>query len=118
MTNAASTRGLARQAQQRKDDLRDEALVITDLMRTEHGRRWMWLRLSECGVFHGAASLDHASLAYTAGTRTVGLGLLAQITRHAPDAYIRMTNENTKAQLTENPDGGSGSDPDDTDYDA
>lgn len=116
MTNAASTRGLARQRERQRADLRDEALVVQNLMRTDIGRRWMWLRLSECGVFQATTNLDPQTMAYTAGTRNVGLALLSSVMRHVPDLYIRMTNENSSAQLQENPDGGTdASDESDTD---
>lgn len=80
-------------------DASDQALVIRNLMSTPAGRRWMWLTLEACAVFSDSGNLDPQHLAWEVGKRTTGLALLAQVNRHAPADYIRMTEESTGIQL-------------------
>lgn len=111
MTNAASTRGIARQRKQAAEDTEGARLTLVNIMQHPQGRRWFWLLLSEAQVFSDTENLDHGALAYRAGKRSLGLLLMSSLLRHVPDNYIRMTNENSSANLEEPSDGGSTDDP-------
>jgi hypothetical protein len=112
LTNAASTRQIASRAKQRKDDADGEAHTIRNIMQHPMGRRWMWLQLSAASIFIDDMNTDPGWMAYQKGQRNLGLALLNSVLRHAPNDYIRMTNENTTANLKEESDGGSADDPD------
>lgn len=100
MTNAASVKGNAKRNKQAEADRQTDKTVITTLMSTVAGRRWIWLRLSEAQVFTEDGSLDPYWMAYTKGIRNSGLRLLASVTRNCPAMYVRMTEENTGVDLT------------------
>ena len=104
MTSATNPRQIAAREKQRQIDAASERIVIQSLMSTVAGRRWMWLRLEQGQVFADGGSLDLGSLAWERGRRTMGLELFRQTTRHTPDLYVRMTNENSSAQLKDTSD--------------
>lgn len=102
MTNAASENSIRAREKQRKKDEETNATVISTLMRTVDGRRWIWLQLERMAVFRADEGLDPLRMAFDKGIRNEGLRLLASVTRHCPDEYIRMTQENTSVQLNAN----------------
>lgn len=94
--NAASEKSIARGKATQSADRETDRVVITTLMSTISGRRWLWLKLSEAQLFSDDGLLDHAWMAFTKGRRIAALSLLNSIQLHAPAMYIRMTEENTK----------------------
>jgi len=100
MTNAASEKSIRAREKQRLKDDQTNATVISTLMRTVDGRRWIWLQLERMAVFRADEGLDPMRMAFDKGIRNEGLRLLASVTRHCPDEYIRMTQENTSVQLS------------------
>lgn len=101
MTSATSERA---QRAAKKQAARDEDInktVISTLMSTVQGRRWIWLELCFAQVFIACESLEPARLAFNEGRRNTGLRLLASVTRHAPAMYVRMTEENTNIKLVD-----------------
>ena len=101
MVNVASTRQIARARQRSKDDLEAEQYTICNIMRLPSGRRWMWLLLERARIFVGTENLDPQIMAFEKGERNFGLMLFNAVLRHAPTEYIRMTNENSSANLQE-----------------
>jgi len=101
MTSATNERAIRNARQQAKRDQETNKTIISTLMSTVQGRRWIWLELSFAQVFTASETLDPARLAYNEGRRNTGLRLLASVTQHAPAMYVRMTEENTKVNLTE-----------------
>lgn len=101
MTSATSEKAIRNARQQAKRDTETNKTIISTLMSTVQGRRWIWLELSFAQVFTASETLDPARLAYNEGRRNTGLRLLASVTQHAPAMYVRMTEENTKVNLTE-----------------
>lgn len=69
--------------------------ALQDLLKTPPGRNWMWNVLSEADIFRTSfvAGDSHAS-AFNEGKRALGLRLLADIQRLAPDAFFLMSREN------------------------
>lgn len=91
-------------AQQKRDEL-TRKLVVTTLVTTKDGRRYLWLELSECNVFAQTINFDSfAKTGFLEGQRSRGLKLLADICRWTPDAYILMTRENSQVELEEEQD--------------
>lgn len=86
--------------------------VIRAFMSNEEGRRYIWLELSSLNVFAQYEGLveNHAGLAFAEGKRSVGVRLLNDVSRLAPEDYIKMLRENTN--LKDEEDGGR--DPADT----
>ena len=81
-------------ADEEKRSLAAESLTIESLMRTEHGRSWMWKRLQSCGVFETMFDRDPIKIAYNAGRRDAGLELDREIRESAPGYYVKMIEEN------------------------
>lgn len=107
MTSASNERQIrARTDQARRDRLTDK-IVIETLMSLPDGRRWVWLRLAEAGIFQSSEDLDHARLCFAQGVRNGGLRLLKDVTTFTPRQYIIMTEEATSVQLEEAPNVGS-----------
>ncbi len=68
--------------------------ALARLMSDAEGRMWMWDLLSLCGVYHSSFSREALSMAFSEGRRDIGLHLVAQIHKLAPEQYVRMTQEN------------------------
>jgi hypothetical protein len=92
MRNAADPRQVARAARkEREQGVRWEVMLRATLMTVE-GRATLWELLARAGVFRSI--FDPSSrIYYNAGRQDFGHELLAEITRVAPDLYIRMEAE-------------------------
>lgn len=75
----------------RKDNELDDLKLI---LNTEHGRRFIWRYLSDCGIFRSSYVTEPHDTAYNEGRRAVGLKLLAEVTEAMPEAYSLMVKEN------------------------
>jgi hypothetical protein len=111
MTSATNERQIQRAKDQQAKDRRGEVTVIQALMSTVDGRRWVWLQLEFARCFVEDSGLDPFQMAYDKGRRNTGLKLLASVTQHTPQMYIRMTQENTGVQLEDTADDNPDSDP-------
>ena len=102
MTQTSSTNERQiRNAQRRaKKDVEIEKTVISTLMRTVDGRRWLYNQLAFAQVFAGTEALGHAEMAFEKGRRNTGLKLLDSILRHAPTEFTRMLEESSGKSLT------------------
>lgn len=101
MTSATNERAIRARDDRLKKDRAVNKTVIGALMSTIDGRRWIWLRLEEARIFVADEDLDPARMAFGKGTRNAGLRLLADVTTFCPREYVRMTEENTGVNLTE-----------------
>jgi hypothetical protein len=88
-------------AKQRAKDRATARVVITELMRTVDGRRWVWLQLSAAQLFTASDTTNPYEIVREQGKRTAALALLADVTTYTPEMYIRMTQENAGVQLQE-----------------
>jgi len=69
--------------------------VVATLLSTPAGRNWMWQLLEAAHCFELSFSPDSQSVtAFREGERNIGLSLIAQITRTAPESFIQMMREN------------------------
>lgn len=109
--NAASERTIRARNKQILKDRETNTTVITTLMHTIDGRRWIWLKLESAGCFRSDEGLDPYRMAFEKGVRNEGLRLLADVTRITPSLYITMTTENSGVAFKdETNDGRDGSD--------
>ena len=74
---------------QREQELNDLRAVIGE----PAGRRVCWRLLGMMGVFETGFSTDALEMAYRAGRRDIGLGLLAEIGEANPEAWLTMQIE-------------------------
>jgi hypothetical protein len=82
-------RELAALREQQKDDFL--ARVLDD----PTGRSWVWDHLVACHVFANTFVPGQPdATAFLIGERNIGLALLAQIMRVAPEQYVLMAQEN------------------------
>lgn len=110
MTNAASTRQIKARTQRAKDDAEGERFTVQNLMRHPISRRWLWTLMGDAQVFQANMNLDPHYMAFEKGQRNFGLRLLHTILRYSPQEYVLMTNENSSANLKEEPDVGNADD--------
>lgn len=59
----------------------------------KQGRRIVWGLLEKAGVFKVSYSPEALQMAFNEGGRNIGLGILAAISEHAPDALRKMQSE-------------------------
>lgn len=71
-----------------------ELLTISNIMKTENGRSFMWRCLQNCCTFENIFSNDTVQHAYNAGLRSHGLWLDEELREAAPEDYYRMLKEN------------------------
>ncbi len=100
MTSASSEKSIRARNKRILADRETNTTVITTLMHTVAGRRWIWLTLERMAVFRADEGLDPMRMAFEKGIRNEGLRLLADVTRICPNEYIRMTQENTSVELS------------------
>lgn len=106
--NVADPRKVDRKRERAREDKQTREQVLRTLMADPRGRRYIWLQLQECCVFHQVLVLGpsgYAGTAFNEGKRMLGLKLLNDITRLAPNDYMRMTQENSGVELTETDNG-------------
>ena len=60
-----------------KKEINHDSLVIQNLMRTDHGRNYMWNKLQEYGVFANIFNNDPVNHAYASGLRAAGLAFVS-----------------------------------------
>lgn len=82
-------------AEQAEQDRKAEIDELLWLMSDKRGRRWMWRRLQELGVYRLSYTFgsDFAATSFNEGRRSVGLSLLAQISQHCPERFNEMQKE-------------------------
>ncbi len=78
------------EAKRRDRDTRD---VLTALLTERKGRDWMWSLLSAAHMYEANPPSDPLQMAYREGERNIGLMLMQQLLRHAPNAIIQMMQE-------------------------
>lgn len=81
----------AKQAARRKTAQLDE--VTAGLMSTKSGRMWIAAKLADLGAYHTPFAHDPHQTAFNCGRHSVGLQLLAEVTRVAPADYIKLLEE-------------------------
>lgn len=77
------------------DNARDlELFTISNIMKTENGRAFMFRCLQNCCTFESIYSKDAMQHAYNAGARSHGLWLDSELREAAGDYYLMMMKEN------------------------
>lgn len=94
MSSLTSPAAKKRRLKAAENDARIEREIITALMRTGDGRRWVYRQLSASGIWSEDGSLDPQKMAWKAGLRNEGLRLLGQIHEYVPETYVLMWREN------------------------
>lgn len=90
----ASNRKDVRQAEKQAEiDERNRGVILQRIMSDGPGRKWLWDRLAECGIFDSTYYPDAHQLYYRQGERNIGLRLLADVLRFCPELYIQAQRE-------------------------
>jgi hypothetical protein len=111
--NAADLRALRRATRAAKHAEAERRVVIFNLMASPGGRNWVHSILADCAIFSTTFTGEALSGAFNEGKRSVGLQLLTDVVRWAPDQYIQMMREQTdkeQANARRDDSGHSGSD--------
>lgn len=108
MTSATNPKQIKARKESARRDVDVETYIIQQLMSEPLGRRWVWLQLEFAQIFIGDEELDPARMAFDKGRRNTGLKLLRAVSRHAPQLYVTMTEENSGVKLKEEDDGRPG----------
>lgn len=98
MTSLTNPNAQKRRSKQAKEDAEIERDIVTTLMRTGRGRRYVYLRLFHSGIWNEDLSLDSMRLAQKSGLRNEGLRLLSLIHEHCPEHYAAMWLESNRAK--------------------
>jgi hypothetical protein len=89
--------GSQRGEEQRNKAIKARALQADDafrwIMNDERGRKVVWSLLDRAGVFRSSMAATPELTAFNEGRRDMGLALLADIMRLAPELYTRMAAE-------------------------
>lgn len=92
-TNAANRKDISAVEKLVKEWEIANAQVLTQLMSTTQGRRWMWDLISESHVFSSTMTDDPHRTAFNEGRRSVGLGLLNSVMLHCPESFTHAMRE-------------------------
>lgn len=111
MTSATSERGLRLARAQQKKDAETEKLIISTLMNSVDGRRWLWLQLESFGIYAEDSDVDPYHMAFAKGKRNAGLRLLKAVTSIAPKQFVQAMEENSGQKLTEEDEDGRDPEP-------
>lgn len=86
---AVSERKAASGRRRKNDDI-----IIAQIMEARSGRDWVWRFLERCHIFAPSFNPNSPEVtAYREGERNVGLSLLQDVLRAAPDQWVVMTRE-------------------------
>ena len=91
--NASDTRHLRRAAKAAKQAEAERGAVVFRIMSDPAGRSFMHSLFLECSIFSTTFTLNALGSAFNEGKRSVGLQLLADVVRWAPDQYLQMMRE-------------------------
>lgn len=70
---------------------------LNDILKTKHGRRFVWRYLEMCKVFNECMTGNNWTF-YNEGQRNIGLRLFADVMESDPDAFALMSKENKEAK--------------------
>lgn len=73
-------------------------LEIQALMSEKWGRSFVWRWLGKCGIYKTSYT-GNSETFFLEGQRSIGLRLLADITRVDPNGYVLMIKENQEGNL-------------------
>lgn len=76
-----------------KEQRRINALKM--IMASPDGRLWMWQFLTSCGLFRVSFTGNGNRDAFDNGMRNAGMPIFADIQKHCPDDYFKMSKENS-----------------------
>lgn len=74
---------------------------IQQLLKTAHGRRYIWQVLSSCGVMSSSMRSNPYDMAFREGQRSIGMAMMQDIMEAKPEAYDQMRRENASNMKTE-----------------
>lgn len=72
---------------------RERGEVVTALMATQPGRKYVWDKLGEAGIFHSVFSTEPLQMAFNEGQRNQGLLLLNEVIQWCPEQFIQAMRE-------------------------
>jgi hypothetical protein len=81
------------------ENIRDE--LFRKIMESREGRGWMHALLEIAHVWRSSFALDALAMAFAEGERNVGLHVLADLMRAAPDQYLVMVKEAAEIETLE-----------------
>ena len=94
MTYDASNRKDIRRAEKLTDQLATDNLqFLRAMMDTVPGRRWVYHHLAECQTFVDVPTFEPYHDYFSAGRRSIGLRLMADLLTHCPTQYNQMLGE-------------------------
>lgn len=102
MDNAADAAAIDRKRSKVEDSANAQKIVIQTLMDQQIGRKYLWDQLDKLNVFAQTLQFGrdgYAATAWAEGKRSVGLELMACITRLCPEQYLLMMRENSKQEI-------------------
>lgn len=74
---------------------------LRTVLGTYAGRSVAWRLLERCGIYELSFSSDSHNTAFREGNRNVGLFLLSELMRVAPDAYAQMQRESEQRKAAQ-----------------
>ena len=93
MDNAADRKQIRAAEKATKLAEQNRGEVIVALAGTEPGRRYLWERIADANVFSSTYSDDPQRMAFNEGVRSLGLDVLNDFMRYAPDNFILAMRE-------------------------
>ena len=84
-----------------------EEADIRRLMTSKWGRRFLWRRMDQAGVFRLSFSPDAMAMAFAEGNRNSGLRILTLIHTLCPEHYNAMLKEQTSERTEHDGDPGN-----------
>ena len=94
--NASDPEQVANRKRTQGRKKKSEEGTVKTILSTKDGRAWMLSILEFCHIFAPSYTGEAFSTAFQEGQRNVGLRLLADVTRIAPEEYALMLREKEK----------------------
>ena len=101
MDNASDRKQIRRAEKAAKLAERNRSEVIVALASHESGRKYLWDRIADAGVFTTIYSDSPQRMAFNEGLRSGGLALLADFMQFAPDNFIQAMREENGRRTTD-----------------
>jgi hypothetical protein len=90
--NPVPTEETKRKKKFKKNEADQELEDVRKILDTEHGRRFLWKYMAECGIFQSIMRTDQW-IYFLEGKRSVGLKMLAEVMTADKEKYLLMANE-------------------------
>lgn len=101
VTNAANPKQVKKAESKERHIRQEEINDLVEVLNLSAGRRVIWRLLGECGISKTSFDPSGSRVYFNEGMRNIGLFIQKEIEIAAPEAYMKMLEEDNEARKKE-----------------